>query len=103
MVVASRQEVGADLRMENLVIDAFDGTNADRVTAALELDVFDPIEVIQTLQGGNVSSETVITGVAYDITPSSFFTTFTTAQPFASGFVLDSLVDGLLDEDSLAY
>ncbi len=103
MVVASRQEVGADLRMENLVIDAFDGTNSNRVTAALELDVFDPIEVIQTLQGGNLSSETVITGVAYDITPSSFFTTFTTAQPFASGFVLDSLVDGLLDEDSLAY
>ena len=103
MIVASRQEVGADLRMENLVIDASDGTNTDRVTAALELDVFDPISVIQSLQGGNVESDTVITGVAYDITPSSFFTTFTTAQPFASGFVLDSLVDGLLDEDSLAY
>ena len=103
MVVASRQEVGADLRMESLVVDAYDGTNSARVTAALELDVFDPIEVIQTLQGGNVSSETVITGVAYDITPNSFFTTFTTAQPFASGFVLDSSVDGLLDEDSLAY
>lgn len=72
MVVASRQEVGADLRMESLVLDAFDGSNSDRVTAALELDVFDPIEVIQTLQGGNVSSETVITGVAYDITPNSF-------------------------------
>jgi len=103
MVVASRQEVGSDLRMENLVIDASDGSNSDRVTAALELDVFDPITVIQTLQGGNAESDTVITGVAYDIAPGSFFTTFTTAQPFASGFVLDSLVDGLLDEDSLAY
>ncbi len=29
--------------------------------------------------------------------------TFTTAQPFAVGFVLDSAVDGVLDEDSLAY
>ena len=103
MIVASRQEVGADLRMENLVVDASDGTNTARATAALELDVFDPISVIQSLQGGNVESDTVITGVAYDITPSSFFTTFTTAQPFASGFVLDSLIDGLLDEDSLAY
>jgi hypothetical protein len=103
MIVASRQEVGADLRMENLVIDAADGSNTARVIAALELDVFDPITVIQSLQGGNAESDTVITGVAYDITPSSFFTTFTTAQPFASGFVLDSLVDGLLDEDSLAY
>jgi hypothetical protein len=103
MIVASRQEVGADLRMENLTLDAFDGSNSARVIAALDLDVFSPIEVIQTLEGGTVTSDTVITGVAYDITPNSFQTTFTTAQPFASGFVLDSLVDGLLDEDSLAY
>jgi hypothetical protein len=103
MIVASRQEVGADLRMEALTLDAFDGSNSARVIAALDLDVFDPIEVIQTLQGGTVISDTVITGVAYDITPNSFQTTFTTAQPFASGFVLDSSVDGLLDEDSLAY
>lgn len=103
MIVASRQEVGADLRMEALTLDAFDGSNSARVVAALNLDVFDPIEVIQTLEGGTVASDTVITGVSYDITPNSFQTTFTTAQPFASGFVLDSSVDGLLDEDSLAY
>jgi hypothetical protein len=103
MIVASRQEVGADLRMEALTLDAFDGSNSARVIAALDLDVFDPIEVIQTLEGGTVTSDTVITGVSYDITPNSFQTTFTTAQPFASGFVLDSSVDGLLDEDSLAY
>jgi hypothetical protein len=103
MIVASRQEVGADLRLESLTLDAYDGASPDRVTAALELDVYDPITVIQVLQGGNVESDTVITGVAYDITPNSFNTTFTTAQPFASGFVLDSLVDGLLNEDSLAY
>ena len=103
MIIASRQEVGADLRMEALTVDATDGTDAPRVTAALNLDVFSPITVIQTMQGGAISSDTVITGVSYDITPNSFFTTFTTAQPFASGFVLDSAVDGLLNEDSLAY
>lgn len=103
MIIASRQEVGADLRMESLSVDATDGADSSRVIAALDLDVFSPITVIQTLQGGTVTSDTVITGVAYDITPNSFLTTFTTAQPFASGFVLDSSVDGLLDEDSLAY
>jgi len=103
MIIASRKEVGSDLRMESLIIDASDGADTARVVAALDLDVFSPIEVIQTLEGGAVTSETVITGVAYDITPNSFFTTFTTAQPFASGFLLDSSVDGLLDEDSLAY
>ena len=103
MIIASRQEVGSDLRMEGLTIDASDGTDSARVTAALDLDVFSPITVIQNLEGGAVTSDTVITGVSYDITPNSFFTTFTTAQPFASGFVLDSSVDGLLNEDSLAY
>jgi len=103
MIIASRKEIGSDLRMESLTIDASDGTDTARVVAALDLDVFSPIEVIQTLEGGAVTSDTVITGVAYDITPNSFFTTFTTAQPFASGFLLDSSVDGLLDEDSLAY
>jgi len=103
MIIASRKEVGADLRMESMSVDAFDGSDPVRVTAALELDVFDPIEVTQILEGGNAVSETVITGVGYDITPNSFTTIFTTAQPFAVGFVLDSTVDGLLDEDSLAY
>jgi hypothetical protein len=103
MIIASRQEVGADLKMESLTLDATDGTDSARVIAALNLDVFSPITVTQNLQGGALVSDTVITGVAYDITPNSFNTTFTTAQPFASGFVLDSTVDGLLDEDSLAY
>lgn len=103
MIIASRQEVGADLKMESLTLDATDGTDSARVVAALNLDVFSPITVTQNLQGGALVSETVIAGVAYDITPNTFNTTFTTAQPFASGFVLDSTVDGLLDEDSLAY
>jgi hypothetical protein len=103
MIIASRKEVGADLRMESMTIDAFDGSDANRVTKALSLDVFDPITVTQTLPNGNAVSQTVITGVGYDISPNSFTTTFTTAQPFAVGFVLDSAVDGLLDEDSLAY
>ena len=103
MVIASRKEVGADLRMESLTIDASDSAYPTRIVAALDLDMFDPIRVIQTLPSGNATSDTVITGLAYDITPNTFFTTFTTAQPFASGFVLDSSVDGLLNEDSLAY
>lgn len=103
MIIASRKEVGADLRMESMTIDAFDGSDPNRVTKALELDVFDPITVTQAFPSGNVVSQTVITGVGYDMTPNSFTTIFTTAQPFAVGFVLDSSVDGVLNEDSLAY
>jgi hypothetical protein len=102
-IIASRKEVGADLRIDSLTINASDSSSAARVTAALDLDIFDPISVRQTLPGGAVTSNTVITGVGYDISPGSFRTIFTCSQPFAVGFVLDSTVDGLLDEDSLAY
>ncbi len=84
-------------------IDAYSQEDPARVTAALELDIFDPIEVTQTLPAGNVVSDSVIAGVQYQITPNSFFVTFSCAQPFAIGFLLDSAVDGVLDQDILSY
>jgi hypothetical protein len=103
MIVASRKEQGVDLQLNSLTVDAFGSTDTSRVVAALNLDVFDPIEVTQTLPAGNVVTDSVIAGVQYQITPNSFLVTFLCAQPFASGFLLDSAVDGLLDEDSLSY
>jgi hypothetical protein len=103
MIIASRKEQGVDLQLNSLTVDAFGEDDSSRVIAALNLDVFDPIEVTQTLPAGNVVTDSVITGLTYQITPKSFLVNFTCAQPFASGFLLDSTVDGILDEDSLAY
>ena len=102
-IIASRKEQGVDILLNSLTVDAFGEDDPDRVIAALNLDVFSPIRVTQTLPAGNVVSDSVIAGVTYQITPKSFQVTFTCAQPFAVGFLLDSAVDGLLDEDSLAY
>lgn len=103
MIIASRKENGVNIQLNSLTVDAYGQNDPSRVQAALNLDIFDPIQVTQTLPNGNVVSQTVIAGVTYQITPKSFFVNFTCAQPFASGFLLDSAVDGLLDEDSLAY
>lgn len=103
MIVASRKEQGVDLQLNSLTVDAFGSNDTNRVIAALNLDVFDPIEVTQSLPAGNVVTDSVIAGVQYQITPNSFLVTFLCAQPFASGFLLDSAVDGILDEDSLSY
>ena len=103
MIIASRKEQGVDLQLNSLTVDAFGEDDPGRVVAALNLDVFDPIEVTQTLPAGNVVTDSVITGLTYQITPKSFLVTFTCAQPFAVGIVLNSTVDGILDEDSLAY
>lgn len=103
MIIASRKEQGVDIQLNSLTVDAYSQDDAARTTAALELDIFDPIEVTQTLPAGNVVSDSVIAGVQYQITPNSFLVTFSCAQPFAVGFLLDSAVDGLLDEDILSY
>jgi hypothetical protein len=103
MIIASRKEQGVDIQLNSLTVDAFGEEDPSRVIAALNLDMFDPIEVTQTLPAGNVITDSVIAGLTYEITPKSFLVTFTCAQPFAVGFVLNSSVDGLLDEDSLAY
>ena len=103
MIIASRKEQGVNIQLNSLTVDAYGSDDPARVTAALQLDIFDPIQVTQTLPAGNVISDSVIAGVQYAITPKSFLVTFSCAQPFAVGFLLDSAVDGLLDQDSLSY
>jgi len=103
MIIASRKEQGVDIQLNSLTVDAYGQDDAARTTAALELDIFNPIEVTQTLPAGNVVSDSVIAGVQYQITPNSFLVTFSCAQPFAVGFLLDSAVDGKIDEDILSY
>ena len=103
MIIASRKEQGVDIQLNSLTVDAFGEDDPDRVVAALNLDIFDPIQVTQTLPAGNVVTDSVIAGLTYQITPKSFQVTFSCAQPFAVGFLLNSTVDGKLDEDSLAY
>lgn len=103
MIIASRKEQGVNIQLNSLTVDAYGEDDPDRVIAALNLDVFDPIQVTQTLPAGTLVTDSVIAGLTYQITPKSFLVTFTCAQPFASGFLLNSAVDGLLDQDSLAY
>jgi hypothetical protein len=103
MIIASRKEQGVDIQLNSLTVDAFGEDDPNRVVAALNLDIFSPIQVTQTLPAGNVVTNSVIAGLTYQITPKTFQVTFTCAQPFASGFLLSSDVDGILNEDSLAY
>jgi hypothetical protein len=103
MIIASRKEEGVNIQLNSLTVDAFGENDPNRVIAALNLDIFSPIQVTQTLPAGNVVTDSVIAGLTYQITPKTFQVTFTCAQPFAVGFLLDSTVDGILNEDSLAY
>ena len=101
-IVASRSDT--TIRVESVTINTGDGSVPARVVAGLELDYFDPITVQQTQAGGSsISTTLVIQGVSYDISPNKFMTTFIVADPYATGFVLNSATIGVLDTSYLGY
>ena len=104
MIVASRKEISDQLRMQALLIDAFDDDDPARIVAALDLDIYSPITVSQTLPGGTVTSNLVIQGTNHTITPQSWFTEFLVGQSFvANVFVIGSTTQGVLGTNVFAY
>lgn len=103
LIIASRKEIGTDINLQSITVNLASDDQPSRVVAGLDMDIFTPITATQTLPSGAVTVNSVVTGVGYDISPNNFTATFTTAQPFAVGFVLNSSVDGLLDQDILSY
>ena len=101
-IVASRADTA--IRVESVTINTGDPSDPARVVAGLELDYFDPITVQQTQAGGSsISNTLVIQGVSYDISPNKWTTTFIVADPYATGFVLNSATMGVLGTSYLGY
>jgi hypothetical protein len=108
MYVATRAQT--TLRIDAMVLDlsALDNTG---ITAALALDYFNTATIINNGQTTSTGGDSVITktlqivGVAYDITPNTFYTTYTTSEPIVGSFILDSTYYGILDDTNsvLAY
>lgn len=100
--VASRAET--TIRCDAITLDLYTPNYDTGVVAALNLDFFDPITVITTQPGGSTLSKTLqIFGVAMNITPNSWKTTFTTLEPVIDAFILDNTIYGTLDYNVLSY
>jgi len=100
--VASRAETS--IRVDSVTLDLYTPNYNSGIIAALDLDFFDPITVSTTQPGGSVISKTLqIFGVAMNITPNSWKTTFTTLEPVIDAFILDNTIYGTLDYNVLSY
>jgi hypothetical protein len=100
--VASRQETS--VRCDAITLDLYTDNYAAGVTAALDLDFFDPITITTNQPGNSTLTKTLqVFGVAMAITPNSWKVTFTTLEPIIDGFVLDSALYGILDTGVLTY
>ena len=99
---ASRAETS--IRCDAVELDLYTDNYNAGIIAALDLDFFDPITVITTQPGGSTLEKTLqIFGVAFNITPNSWKTTFTTLEPVIDAFILNNTIYGTLDYNVLSY
>jgi hypothetical protein len=99
---ASRAETS--IRCDAVELDLYTNNYNAGIIAALDLDFFDPITVITTQPGGSTLNKTLqIFGVAFNITPNSWKTTFTTLEPVIDAFILNNTIYGTLDYNVLSY
>ena len=99
---ASRAETS--IRCDAIVLDLYTPSYTTGTIAALSLDFFNPITVITTQPGGSTLQKTLqIFGVAFNITPNSWKTTFTTLEPVIDGFIIGNVDYGVLGQNVLSY
>ena len=100
--VASRAETTT--RCDAITLDLYTDNYDAGITAALDLEFFDPVTITTTQPSSSTLTKTLqVFGVAQSITPNSWKTTLTTLEPIIDGFILDSSIYGLLDSGVLAY
>ena len=100
--VASRKD--STIRIDSMTLDLTTPSYSAGVTAALSLDYFDNVTISNIQPNGDTITKTLqIQGVSHDITPNSWFSTFTTMEPITDGFILDSTLYGILGTSALAW
>lgn len=100
--VASRAETTT--RCDAITLDLYTDNYSAGITAALNLDFFDPVTITTTQPGSSALTKTLqVFGVAHSITPTSWKTQFTTLEPIIDGFIIGSSLFGILGTSVLSY
>lgn len=88
------------VRIDSFMLDL--SSVSSRVIPGLTLTVGDPVIVTKTMAGGtDITLRLGIQGHNHDITPDRWFTTFTTAYPLSTAFILGSTEFGILGTNTL--
>ena len=100
--VASRAETS--VRCDAIELDLYTDNYANGILAALDLEFFDPVTITTNQPGASTLTKTLqVFGVAHNVTPNKWRTTFTTLEPVIDGFILNSTLYGVLDTSVLSY
>jgi hypothetical protein len=100
--VATRAET--TIRIDSMTLDLNTADYAAGVSAALNLDFFSTAQIKNVGPDGTVIQKTLqVMGVAHEITPSSWQTTFTTSEPIVDGFIIGSSLYGIIGQSVMTY
>ena len=100
--VASRKDT--TLRIDSITLDLVTLGYGAGVSAALDLDYFDPMQITNVNVAGTTIVKTLqCQGIAHSITPNTWRTTLTTQENVLDGFIVSSTLYGILDTSVLAY
>jgi hypothetical protein len=88
------------LRVDSITLDLSSASN--RVPAGLGLNIGDPIVVNRTMANNTgFDLRVTVNGINHDITPERWITSFTTAYPLSTAFILGSAQFGILGTNTL--
>jgi hypothetical protein len=100
--VASHKDT--TIRIDAMTLDLMTANYDAGVTAALDLDYFDQVQITNLQPSGSTITKTLqVQGIAHAITPNTWRTTLTTQEPIIDGFVLSSSLYGILGTSVLSY
>lgn len=100
--VATRAET--TLRVDAITLDLTTPNYNDGILAALDFDYFTNVQVKNIGQDGSEIDKTLqVVGIAHDITPNNWRTTFTLSEPLVDAFIIGSDTHGIIGVSAMTY
>ena len=100
--VATRADT--TIRIDAITLDLNTPSYTAGISAALNLDFFDTMAILNVAQDGTTIQKTLqCMGIQHEITPNSWNTTFTTSEPIVEGFIIGSSLYGIIDTSVMTY
>ena len=100
--VATRAET--TLRIDAITLDLTTPNYNAGILAALDFDYFTNVRVKNVGQDGSTIDKTLqVVGIAHDITPNSWKTTFTLSEPLVDAFIIGSATQGIIGTSVMTY
>lgn len=101
-LLATRKDT--ETRIDSIQLNIDDGNDVPLCIAGLNIDLLDCVQITKEMPGATSIQRTLLVqGINHDLSNRRMTTTLFTGEALIDGFILDSQIEGVLDEDALSY